>query len=404
MTDVSSLDTAQRSHHPHSPSSLQASEACPCFVNEQRTSAAAEEGTLCHKAVETRDLTVLDGDEELELAAQKAIDYEDELLSKLRLSGTRFEVVREVYLSVGDESFGGFKGITGGFPDTLLVAEKSAILIDHKFGRVPVTPTKDNLQGIAYSLGVFEKYPGVESVEVHFFAPRQGWTLDEQRKKYVHTFHRRDKDALELRVRTVVARKIVAQAAVARGDWSAARAKHDMCLWCSRKADCPAVAQIVAATVSKYHDLVVPEEVKEYRLDTPDKVAQAYRFANQLQTICEAVKKRCIDAAVQDGLLPEGFSVIKSSRREVVNPRRFLELAIDAGLTEEEAVNLINIPLTTFENAIKAKAPKGKGAPAVRAFAAALAENGATQQGKEFYFLREQKSPADKSDGVISIS
>lgn len=398
MPDVSTLDTATRAHHPDSPSSLGSSAACPGFENEQRESEAAEKGVLQHKATETRDLTLLDGDEEMEHAVQSAIEYEDAVLAPFRLAGEQPQILKEVRLIVGDDE------VTAGFVDLLVVGRRRAAIVDHKFGAVPVTPTKENLQGISYTLGVFRMFPEIEEVEVHFFAPYQRWSAEDQRKKYVHTFFRRESADLELRVRAVIARKHLAYQKIKDGDWSLVSPKTDLCLWCKRKAECPRVQALIASAVSKHEDLVLPEETKEYRLDTPQRVADAYRFANQLQTICESVKKRCVDAALTEGLLPEGFNLIKSARREVTDPRKFLETAIDCGLSEPEAVALINIPITSFEKAIKEKAPKGKGAPAVRLFAEKLAESGATAEGKPFYFLRQARSPADLSDrSVVSV-
>lgn len=395
MADIAALDTATRGHHPDSPSSLGSSAACPGFQNEQRQSEAADKGVLQHKATETRDLTLLDGDEEMEQAVRKAIAYEDEVIGSFHLAGEAPQILREVRLIVGDDE------VTAGFVDLLVVGRRRAAIVDHKFGVVPVTPTKDNLQGIAYVLGALRQFSSVEEIEVHFFAPYQGWSAEEQRKKYVHTFFRREIPELELRIRAVIARKHLAYQKIEGGDWSLVSPKTDLCLWCARKADCPAIQSIIARAVSKHEDLVVPEETKEYRLDTPQRVAEAYRFANQLQTICESVKKRCVDAALTEGLLPEGFALVKSSRREVVDPRKVLEIAIDLGLSEPEAVALINIPITSFEKALKEKAAKGKGAAAVRIFGERLAESGATAEGKPFYFLRQARSPADTSDAIV---
>jgi hypothetical protein len=407
-TDIKTLDTAQRGHHPDSPSGLQSSEACPGFQNEQRTSQAADDGVLQHKAYETRDLSILDGDEEMELAVQDMIAYEDTVVGKYRLNNEPFRIVRESYLHVGDETVVDdgnrqWLGITGGSPDTEIIAQKRADILDAKFGRVPVTPTKDNLQAKSYVLGRFQKSPELEQITFHFRLPYQKWSPEEHERRFVHTFYRREIPALELHVRTVIARKKQCIAQIVANEWSLCRPKHELCVWCARKADCPKVGAIIETGVSKYHDLVVPEEVKEYRLDTTERVAQAYRFANQLQTICKSVKKRCVDAAVTEGLLPPGFSIVKSSRREVTSVRKFVETAIDAGLSEDEAVELLNVPITSFEKAIKEKAPKGTGAPKVRAFAAALEEAGATKDGRPFYFLREQKSPSEKSESIVNV-
>ena len=404
------LNTATRGHHPDSPSSLQASEACPAFQNEQRESQASLDGTLQHKATETRDLSILEGNEEFESAVTKAIAYEDAVIAQFNLERIPHTVLREVQLVVGslepaiDEQGGIHKGITSGFPDTVVLGETRAAIVDFKFGRVPVTPAKDNVQGITYALGLFEESSKLNEVEVHFFAPHQNWSAEDQRKKYVYKFLRSDVPALELRVRTIIARKHVASEQVARNDWSSARPAHNNCLWCSRKGSCHKVAALIIQANEKYHDLEVPAEIKEYRLSRPDQVAAAYRFANQLESICKAVKQRCTDAAITEDMKPDGFIVVKMAKREVKSVKSVLEIAERHGLPVDTALELLTVPITEMEKAIKATAAKGLGAAKVRAFAAELAENGATVLGKPFYFLRESKCPAEKSDGILTIS
>ena len=67
--------TEGRGHHPDSPSSLQSSEACPLFLNEQRgSSAPSSSGTLCHKACELEDPSVCDTEAEA-AAVRRCLDY-----------------------------------------------------------------------------------------------------------------------------------------------------------------------------------------------------------------------------------------------------------------------------------------------------------------------------------------
>ncbi len=395
---MSDTNTATRAHHPDSPSSLQSSEACPAFLNEQRESQASTDGTLQHSAVERRDLSLLNGDESMEWAVQQAINYEDAILQRFKLDGRPFRVLREVLLSVGDDR------VTEGYPDTVIVADTHAAILDWKFGKVAVTPTADNLQGIAYALGLLKKFPELKTVEVHFFAPYQKWSEQEQREKYVHCFHW-DHEAVdqELRVRAVIARKHTAALRVQEGDWAMAQPKHDLCIWCARKGECPKVAALVVKANQKYADLEVPAEMKSYRLTSPEQVASAYKFANQLTPILEAIKKRCIDASLTEGLLPPNFILVKSQHRKVKSTQGFLNVAVERGLTPEEAVSFLSVSFKPFEDAIKAKASKGKGALALREFNSALEESGVTELGNVFYFLREAKTPAEKPVPAIDI-
>lgn len=394
MTDVATLDTATRAHHPDSPSSLQSSEACPGFLNEQRDSAASKDGTLQHKAAETRDLSILNGNEEMEWAVNKCLQYEDAVTNEYRLKGRPFTIFKEVKLTVGDDA------VTEGYPDWIIATETEADGLDWKFGKEPVTETKHNLQAISYVLGVFRLLPTVQTVRFHFYPPYQRWSDDEQRKKYVHTFHRSEIEQLEVRIRVVIARKHKAYEQIKANDWTLAQPKHGLCLWCARKGDCPKIGALVIQTNEKYHDLVVPDVVKEYRLGTRDQVAAAYRFANQMAPICEAIKKRCVDAAVTEELLPENFTIVRSQHRKVKNVQGFLNVAVSHGIAPEQAVELLSVSFKPFEDALKASAAKGQGAAKLRSFNAELEEHGVTEKGTPFYFLREVKTPAEKSPAI----
>jgi len=327
----------------------------------------------------------------METAVSKAIAYEEAILNRLKLARIDYRIIREEKLTVGDDD------VTSGFPDTVIVAGTHAIILDFKFGKIPVTDAKDNLQGISYWLGVLRKEPKVVTTEVHFILPYQNWSPDAQRIKFTHTFHKDDATKNELRVRTVIARKHEAYAQVEKGNWDMAQPKEDLCIWCERKGVCPKVGQLVLRTNEKYHDMTVPDVVKEWKIITSDQVAQAYKFANQMGPIIEAIKKRCVEVAVQDDLLPSNYKIVKSQHRKIKKVGGFLRVALDtAKMTAEEATELLTVSFKPFEDWIRLHAPKGAGAARLREFNSALEENGVVEAGTPFYFLREVKTPADK--------
>jgi hypothetical protein len=397
MNSPAPLDTATRAHHPDSPSSLQSSEACPGFLNEQRESQASADGTLQHKATETRDLSILGGNADFEWAVGKCIAYEDAVLNEFKLSGRPFRVLREVKLTVGDDA------VTEGFPDTVVVGETHAVILDWKFGKEPVTPTRDNRQGIAYMLGLLRLFPELKSVQVDFFAPYQKWSEEEQQKKYRHTFLRVEADKLETILRVIIAKKHAAAIDIDQhNNWSACTPKHGLCLWCARKSKCTKLGALIIATNEKYSDLVVPDEMKEWKLATRSQIADAYRFVNQMTLICEAVKRRCIDAAVTEDLLPDNFTIVRSQHRKVKSVSAFLSVAEELGIPRDTSIELLSVSFKPFEDLLKKSAARGQGATKLREFNTALEEGGVTTLGTPFYFLREVKSPADKSP-VIDI-
>lgn len=443
------LDTQTRGHHPHSPSSLQSSEACAHFENEQRDSAASVAGTLQHKAAETRDLSILDDPEQV-AAVERALAVEDRWIGLLTV-GTEDggldergeptllfgvahpEVVREKYLPVdashvetvqvahapGEVALCAegeqppshrtetWRGITGGYPDTVLVqpATGEAAILDWKFGRHPVTATKDNMQGRAYAAGVFEAFPAVQKVTVIFFHPYlevNDAGEPSPNPEYTHTFVREEREFIELQVRTFVARKKLAIAEGFRGS-IAPTPKTDLCLWCAKKATCPALGSLMVLGASKHKEITVPDVFNPTELTKPEDYAAAYRFANQFELVAKSIKRRVTDAAMKDGVDVPGFKLTRRKDPEITNVSELKRVAVEQfGVTPDEFDNCANVPITKIDAAIKAKAPKGKGAPTVKAFRDAAQEAGALVMGEGYLYLREvskeEKPAIEESD------
>ena len=61
-----------------------------------------------------------------------------------------------------------------GTADLIIVAgdRQSSAVLDWKFGRNPVKPASENLQGRAYAAGIFDLYPEMQACTVCFVQPR----------------------------------------------------------------------------------------------------------------------------------------------------------------------------------------------------------------------------------------
>src|SRR6266581_7853883 len=192
---VAPADIAERPHHPYSPSSLQSLEACPHYKSRDSKHIRTIAGTLAHKATETReDNDELSDDDALHVAAcldfydkRKAIleDEANEAFSAEHLDCFNNDVPApnehdfkisegtETYLKVDDLIFPDCVSTTAGYVDRWLVSwdGKYAELIDWKFGQWPVEEASNNLQGMAYAMGLFRKFPSLEVVHVFFKQP-----------------------------------------------------------------------------------------------------------------------------------------------------------------------------------------------------------------------------------------
>lgn len=396
--------TTTRGHAPHSPSSLQSSEACSHYQSENRDSAASLAGTLQHRASETGDLSILDDPEQVE-AVKRYLSIVAKWRTFLRAQGAEIEVLKEVYLSVGDEieideEGNPWKGITGGYPDDVLLGtfpsgDQLAVIIDAKFGKHLVTPTASNMQGISYVRALMEKYPRIEEVCVQFFHPARERGPEgqiEELPEYTHTFERKEYTEMELRIRTIIARKKLAKSQGLFSTEVPPTPKTDLCIWCAKKALCPANGKLMVLGATKHKDIQVPDVFNPTLLTKPEDYATALKFANQFELVAKAIKKRVTDAALTEDVHVPGFELTRRRERNLGDFSQVKRVLIEGGfLTEEEFDNCANVPITKVETAIKAKALKGKGAVRLREFEEALTEAGLLTMGDGYMYLREVK-------------
>lgn len=375
------------------------------FLNEQRETRAATAGTRCHKACELEDTSLCESEEEVE-AVNRCLAYQHRVGQEKYSEAGEIIVLKEVYIGVGTEEIEGFIGITGGYPDITYVASFFADVMDWKYGAEAVEITKNNLQGISYALGLFEKYPTLQQVTVHFYAPNQGWSDAEQKAKYVHTFHRHECEALELRIRTVVARK---RASVSRlektGSWKDAVPKNSLCIWCARKGDCAKLHALVIQGASKHSDFALPSVLDPVQLTKPELIRQAFTWSSQVAKIAEAVKARCTKMVLEDNLDVPGLKVVKRTERQTKDIQQLILGAKRAGVGLREVLPLLSIPFTRLEELVKKKAKRGLGAAAVRSLQAYWTENGATELSQPTYYLQEAKNtPREQENEIIEIN
>lgn len=395
----------ERKHHPFSPSSLQALEACPNYQSRDSDNEAARIGTLQHAAAETgQDNNELSDEQAansaaaMEFVAQHKKLLEEERTSvverlSVKLAGDdshpdshwgdaeaqipQVTDLREVCLSVDDEN------TTAGTADRILISAdgKHAILVDYKFGKFPVECASNNRQSDAYSCGVFHTYPTVEQVQVFFFQP-----AIKSVNKAVWT--RKDTPELLLRIKTIVAR---AKAARAAGDFLSARPTTPVCLFCKNLAVCPAVAQKVISVAKKFAPLLVPSDLTPTRISEPAEAACGLRLATLVEAWAKAFKNLATDRVLRGGPLPNGYELTSRSTREIVDTERFKQIAL-MFLTDAEYATTVEVAVTKVEKLISNKAPRGQKSQTIEAFQVAAEDAGAVQKRQPYAFLKANTS------------
>lgn len=303
--------------------------------------------------------------------------------------------VRETYLPIDDEIITApdgtkFKGTTAGFVDFAVVSadETEAEIIDYKFGMWAVTEAKENLQGIAYLLGLKKIFPKLQRCTVRFLMPHADFSTH-------HTFDVTNPEPLLLRVRTVVQRAVEA---ARNADFSMANPNTGACVFCANVGRCPKVAAFAIAVGQKFAPLALPNSLATTDLSDPKQVAVGLKLAQVVKAWAEAYRAQATAKSIEDDFIPDGYKLV-SSQKTVIKSARGVGDAAKRFLPPEDAEKveaLYDIALTPLDKLISLRAPRGFKEATVKEFREAIVASGAAELGQPFAFLR-QISTEDKT-------
>lgn len=367
-----------RRHHPFSPSKLQYLEASPHWIPEPDTATeASERGTAQHDAAEHGvhiDDPRLADHEAIAVALCKS--YREELIAQ---AGPDATVLQEEYLPIDD------KDTTAGYIDCAIISadSKTADIIDYKFGLWSVEPAVNNLQGIAYLLGVYHKYPTLEKITVHFLLPHRN-EID------THTFTKGQFDSLLLRVKTVVAR---AKSAREKGDTEHCNATVGTCLFCGNKARCKALANFILTVARKYAPLRVPENVTPSLMLDPEQATAQIEIADLLQAWAKAVRAQITAKTIEDEqFLPGGYELRSRADNTVKDWKAIVRTARKAGVPKQVISEAMSLKMTPINKGIEDAFPRGEKKAARESFTQSLLDTGALEKEPAVYFLQRLKT------------
>jgi hypothetical protein len=383
----------ERPHHPFSPSWLQSGEACPCYRSRDSKHERTIAGTIAHKASEKQEDDSRLSDDDA-LAVAECLDFYDSRLTELK---GRSKVIEgsETYLPIDGLVFPDCEATTAGYADKWLYvpALRYAEIIDWKFGMWPVEAAANNLQGMAYAMGIFRKFPDVEQVRVFFKQPHLQYLTD-------HTFTRADLSAVYLRIQTIVARARIARVKCEAGDWSEAQPAYPLCNFCANLGKCEKVLEFACRVGQKFHPLGIPADITPSLIQDPQNTKLAMELASTLKIWCDAFKRQVNDRVIRgDAVIPDGYALQTMQKREMVDLSKYKEAAL-AFLSKREFEDCLDTTFSAVEKKIAAKAPRGAKEHTVEEFQVAAAAAGATKLGEPFSFLKVRSEKPKTSEPV----
>lgn len=356
-------------HHKYSPSKLKNLSICPGYLGSDTTSEAAEEGTMLHEACETgliRDLT----------------DEQKHLVSMCRGYASELEKdAQEVLVESRLEILGG--ALFGTADIAIRTDAETAHVVDYKFGRISVEPAETNKQGKAYALGVFDLWPAVQWVTVHFLQPRRD-------EISTHTFNRSaDYAAMTNELESII---LLAEQHAACADHY--NPQHGNCLWCGRKAECPRVAELTAALVAKTHNtLELPAQLMPSLMDN-EQLTRALDIGSIIKdhifkwvdmVKAEALRRTHEGIQVGDYVIER-----RAGKRKIVDALTAGEiLAQHFGFTKQDMAEVVSIGITDVEKLVASKAEKRKGAAAKEHLNELLDKAGLIVSGESYEYIKK---------------
>lgn len=355
------LGKAHSRHAKHSPSSLGYKETCPAFRNRGTTNAAAEEGTMLHEALEKDDYSGLT--EEQAFLCGLCRDFRDGELAKL----DNPEQYRELKLDIAD-------GLTYGTADFVAVSGTKAVVMDWKFGSGEIEPANTNAQGCAYALGVLEKFPQVEELELHFVQPRREYISS-------HTYMRADVPVMRMRINTIIRR------ANARN-----REEHPgmQCCYCKKQATCAALRQIALPIASRYAGLAIPEELHPSNVTSPETMARCLDCAKVLKEWIDSVNFYAMDMAANGTEIP-GYKVVSRKGRRTIPDALAAFGAVRDKMTAEQFIECCgSVGIDALVEKLSADAPRGQKQKTKDDAVSRLTEEGIITAGAASRFLKRQ--------------
>lgn len=418
------IEAAERPHHDYSPSTLQSLEACPCYQSKQSDTPHPRTviGTISHGVTETGedDPALADEDAEkvveciefFERRKQSLEEARGPAVSELQLrlvahhdlemarmlaeeQVARVQELRETYLPIDDLVFHDqlmppygvpteyrtVNGTTAGYIDSALIDHTGAYaeIFDWKFGFWAVERAENNLQGIAYALGMFKKFPQLQTIRYFFKQPNLDYVTDA-------TITRADIDALYLRIQVVVAN---ARRARQAGDFKTAKPYVPACNFCAHIASCPVVTAFACRVGSKFSPLDIPPDITPSIVHSPADTKLGFQLASVVEVWAQAFRQTVTNRVLSmQGPPPPGYSLVsRAGNRKIVDVEKCRNAAL-RHLTIEEYEKTLKPSLTAVEKMISLKAPRGSKTDAVKQFAEELEQDGAVARGDAVAFLK----------------
>lgn len=365
-------DHSERAHAVFGPSSLKYYSKCAGYHGRDGTNPAAEMGTRIHEALEVRDPSALQSEQEHELY-ERMLNDELEVFEQLFHGSETVTILREHRLTLDLPTV---KTPTFGTADIVAYDGSVGLSLDYKTGVSKIDDVRENWQAKAYIVGMFQMFPFLERIHFVFLVPQRGEVLADY-------FTR---DELPRLVEEISA--VIRVAEITRPKWDNGTPDIEElgpstnCRFCRHEDRCPALGAVAVAVARKYNPLGLPEgPIDSTNLDDPAVLGKMFIVAKILEEWASGIKRKAVLLA-ESGVEFEGLKLRSmGSVKKTVDNNGLAELGLQHGLTPQEIIAAANLTMNQLSEAIGSKAARGMKTSAIRSFEEDAIDRGLVEIG-----------------------
>jgi hypothetical protein len=231
---------------------------------------------------------------------------------------------------------------------------KVGVLIDYKFGWLPVTPAPKNLQGIGYAVGCFQAFPMLDAISSVFIQPRLSVVSS------VNLFRSRLPEYLTVLQDVIERAKVAQEAPLSEEAYSLMRV-GGYCSYCDKKPKCSKVAEHIALYASGVTRLPIPVSWKVAQVNDPAEIALLKAWSDLIEPALDDISKRAFELAEASGgfieaRLPDGtlarYEVQEKNCDRVVGEASLVAEALQSIVLPEQILGAAKLSIGKLMDAV----------------------------------------------------
>ena len=375
-TTIESVDHSERAHAEFGPSSLKYVSLCAGYHGKDGNNAASIIGTRIHEALEVRDSSALQNDDEVE-TYERMIEEEDQVFAAI-FGGTEGVTIQREKRLVLDLDCA---TPTFGTSDIVAFKDEIGLQIDYKTGISKIDEPLKNWQAKAYVLAMFQS-TDLEIIHFAFLIPKRDEVL-------LGTFHRAEMDQLRKEISDVIKK-----AETTRPKWENKNIDIDdlnptvNCRFCRHEEHCPALGAVAIEVAKRYRPDLLPDgPIASGEVDDTETIEKLYVVAKIVENWASGIKHKATGMA-HEGVEFESLKLRSMGALKKTLEKNYLaQLAVKHGLGLDEVNEAADLTMGQLSKALHEKAPKGKKSFVVDSFESEAIDLGIVEVGPTRYTL-----------------